>query len=331
MTALHIESQTIDLNRGVIGASEAPAAIGVDPWRPPVRLFLEKTGRVTRTDMSQAAQWGTILEPVVRGVYVQAHACEIHVPAESLYHPSIPWLRATPDGIVIVDGEWSHGLEVKCPGLRMAPSWESDDGRTVPVWYHVQAAVQMAVTGLPRVDFAVLLGGQEYFETTVYRDLDLESSILEGLATFKDLLDRDEMPAIDDSEDYRRHLLAKIRPDSVEAIATPRLNDLAAKWRDLVRSMKTLKADEDLVRNHVAAEMATMNASKVKTTLGRIAITVGKTERDWKALAADYATQLQTRGVPVDLDEDIGRFTTYDPTARSIRRPPSWTKDDAND
>jgi hypothetical protein len=67
---------------------------------------------------------------------------------------------------------------VKNVGLRMAPAWADN---TIPVDYLIQGVVEMAVTGLPRIDFAVLIGGQQYEERTLWRDAELEADVVEQL------------------------------------------------------------------------------------------------------------------------------------------------------
>ena len=328
MTAVIPVDQALDLRRGVIGASQAAAAIGLDPFRTPVRLFLELTGRA-EWQPNEAAEWGKILEPIVRGYYVERHQCEVHVPAESLYHAKFPWLRATPDGIRLRDGKWGRGVEIKCVGLRMADHWLDGDEVTVPVWYHVQAQTQMSVLrslgyDITETDFPVLIGGQRYVEQTIQHDDALEAEIIDGLNVFKWLLDTDTMPPVDGSDDYRKILLG--RTADAEMATNDHLEQLSGRLREIAIAQKQLKAEESLTRNRIIAELAAHKANKVRTSLGWLKVSAPGAERDWKALATDYATQLQLRGVPANLDEDVKRFTTTEASG-SLRRPKNWTKE----
>ena len=44
-----------------LGASECAAAAGLDPFCPPIKLFLRRTGREPR-DESPQADWGNVME-----------------------------------------------------------------------------------------------------------------------------------------------------------------------------------------------------------------------------------------------------------------------------
>ena len=270
---------------GGIGASEAAAAIGASDYATPLDAWLVLTGRVAGFDGNEATEWGHVLEPIIRARYVERHQVSVHVPPESLWHRDLPWLKATPDGIVLDErGAWLFvGPQVKNVGLRMAPAWE--DG--LPADYLIQGVVEMAVTDLPRIDFAVLVGGQSYREVTLERDVELEATVIEGLAAFWRLVETDTQPAIDESKRMRALLLGKLKKSARRAVVSATEEDLAviARWRDLVIEQTKLKREEREIKNRVLAALAAGDAGRMTSPLGAISLGAARKKTAWKDVA----------------------------------------------
>jgi putative phage-type endonuclease len=320
----------VEQTRGAgLGASQAAQALGLCPasWGAPIDLWLELTGRKERTVAGQAARWGQILEPVVRGVYTEQHHCPVLVPQTSLYHRTLSWLRATPDGVALdADEHWHHLVQVKCPGLRAAPHWGVEERREVPVYYHVQAAVEMSVTRLPRVDFAVLLGGQEYFEVPVYHDEELEHDVLEGLAAFWRCVETDQPPPVDASEGYGRYLATLVETKERKAIeASEEIATMIARWREVRQAQAQLEAEEGLIKNRLLAHAVSERARQIRSPHGTVPIVESPhTHTRWKPLATDYAYRLGLD--EATLEADIERYTTRSGRAFP-RAPAAWSKE----
>jgi len=261
-----------------IGSSQAAAALGLSPWCPPISLWLELTGRQQRQFDSEKTWLGTVLEPVIRGIYVERHGVEVRVPTSSSYHPEHPWLRDTTDGIVYVptsptEMEPSHVLECKNVGWRLQHHWLVGDEVQVPAYYVCQAIVHMAVTNLPRNDFAVLIGGGAYHEAIVHRDMDVEAEVIAGLTEFWHLVETDTPPEVDGSNAYTEHLKAKIERAESVVPATVAAERAAHAWRDCERRMKAIKAERDHFRNEFLAELVNAKANRMRTEIGIVSVT----------------------------------------------------------
>jgi putative phage-type endonuclease len=262
-----------------LGSSQAAAALGLSPWCPPITLWLDLTGRQPIVVDPEKTGWGTKLEPVIRAEYVERHGVEVRVPRSSSYHPAIPWLRDTTDGIVYVptsptEVEPSHILECKNVGWRLQHHWLSGDEITVPPYYVCQAVVHMAVTGLRRVDWAVLIGGNSYHEATLEHDAELEQEVLEGLAEFWALVQSDTPPDVDASNAYTDYLKDKIARSEAVVTATPRAERSAEAWRECERQLKDLTEQRNQFKNEVLAEMVGCGAAKMRTEFGIVSVTV---------------------------------------------------------
>lgn len=264
-----------------VGASMAATAIGLNPYQRPIDAWLVLTGRAAPFAGNEATQWGQILEPVIRAHYVEKNQVAVYVPPTSLFHPELPWLRATPDGIVVENGTWQYvAPQVKSVGLRMAPRWE--DGP--PEEYVIQAVVEMAVTNLDRLDFAVLIGAQKYEQHIVHRDAELESLVLQQLRDFWRLVEIDQQPEVDGSDTFRRHLVGQIKKRQVIEATADELPKLE-RWREVAIDLKKLKSEEKHIKNELLAVLAAKNGNVLASSLGDIKVGNPRKKTGWKDVA----------------------------------------------
>ncbi|NJC07591.1 lambda-exonuclease family protein [Polymorphobacter fuscus] len=159
-----------------IGASDAAALMGQNPWRSPGALFAEKVApprygaqRRQRPLPAVADLFGTApvredngLEAQARRLYRQRHGSDV-VPV-CLASTDRPWQRASLDGADLATGRL---LEIKCGAATYAAVAQS--GR-VPAHYIGQLQQTLAVTGLETIDFWVWLPGRPPLLITERRD-----------------------------------------------------------------------------------------------------------------------------------------------------------------
>lgn len=258
--------QNVQQTRGAgLGASQAASALGISPYLSPIGLYLQLKGKAESFG-GAPAEWGQILEPVVRGYYAARHGYEIYVPTESMYHPELPWLRATPDGIV----NGRHLVQIKTVDWRIRWHWGSPP--SPPPHYRIQAVVEMAVTGLPTDDFAVLCAGNEYFECTVERDLELEGMVLEKLGEFWAGFVADVPPAIDAADEWRAYFADRLPKQRVEVTATASVEDLLDEWRESMKNEKAAKAQAALIKNKLLEFADVEQATSIASSHGRVPI-----------------------------------------------------------
>lgn len=119
-----------------------PAPATADrPSRAPVAIC-QSDGEMAATS------WGHRFEPLVRRIYEEEIA-GVGTVCDTLgrfQHQTIPWLSASPDGIVISGPLAGRLVEIKSPKTRKP-------GRFVPDEYYVQMQIQMEVCDLDAVDF----------------------------------------------------------------------------------------------------------------------------------------------------------------------------------
>lgn len=141
-------------NKGM-GGSDAAAALGVSPFKKPMQLWKEKTGRVQPYDISRNAkvQWGHKLEPVIVKMYEEQTGKTVDTDCKTVYHPKYPWMFGHADGLLV---EEKRGFEAKTASD--PKKWR--DG--VPEHYRIQCMHYAAIYGYYHWDIAVLINGSDF-------------------------------------------------------------------------------------------------------------------------------------------------------------------------
>lgn len=102
-----------------------------------------------------ATTWGHRFESITRRIYELelAGVGTVNDTMGRFTHPTIPWLSASPDGLVTKGPLAGRLVEIKCPKTRIP-------GEFVPQEYYVQMQLQMEVCDLDVVDFVEAQYGQ---------------------------------------------------------------------------------------------------------------------------------------------------------------------------
>ena len=209
-TALRLVSTTnldreqwLTVRKGGIGSSDAAAAVGLNPYKSQLALWLEKTGRdaampqVDANDDSTPVFWGTILEPIVATQYTKRTGLKVRKVNAVLQHsdPDLRWMMANLDREVVGSAEVQI-LECKTAGINGARLWK--DG--VPEYVQLQVMHQLAVTGKQAADVAVLIGGQDLEIHRIERDEKMIANLIELERRFWQYVVDDSPPPADGSD-----------------------------------------------------------------------------------------------------------------------------------
>ena len=149
-----------------IGGSDAAVVCGLNRWKSPMELWLEKTGQAEPKEPGEPALWGTLLEPVIRGEFTRRTGLGVEPVKAILQHPARSYMFANLDGL-LEDPERGQGVfEAKSASQFMSPQWENG----VPDYYEIQVQHYLAVTGLEYAFVAVLIGGNSFNYYTIERN-----------------------------------------------------------------------------------------------------------------------------------------------------------------
>ena len=87
-----------------LGGSDASVVCGINKYKSPVELWMEKTNQLQAQEAGEAAYWGTQLEPFVREEFTKRTGIEVAKPAVILQSEEHPFMLANLDGICEVPG-----------------------------------------------------------------------------------------------------------------------------------------------------------------------------------------------------------------------------------
>lgn len=116
-----------------IGSSDAGAAVGLNPYKSQLELWLEKSDRyaalpkIDSNDEESPAYWGNVLEPIGLGITANARArkCDESTPYYSPPDPELPRML-TNIGREVNGADDVQILECKTAGINGARLWKED-------------------------------------------------------------------------------------------------------------------------------------------------------------------------------------------------------------
>jgi putative phage-type endonuclease len=218
-----------------IGGSDAAVVVGVNKWKSPVALWLEKTGQAPDQDLSEneAVYWGNVLEDIVAAEFARRTGLKVRRRNGIFQHPEYKFMLANLDRDIIGKNE---GLECKTANFFAKSDWTGDD---VPDSYFLQCQHYCAVMGYDGMHIAVLLGGQQFIHKYIPRDDGVIAHLITAETIFWNHVVNNTMPAIDGS-DASTEALQNLHPQSNGQIIS--LPDTAELW---LRQYEKAKTDED--------------------------------------------------------------------------------------
>jgi len=192
-----------------IGGSDASVVCGINRYKSPVELWLDKTGQLPYQEAGEAAYWGTRLESLVREEFTKRTnipVTQIHQILQSEEHP---FMLANLDGICEVPDYDTCVFEAKTASAFKAGEWED----AIPDEYQLQIQHYMAVTGYKAAYIAVLIGGNTFRWKFVERDEELISMLIKLETGFWSHVQNGTPPPLDGS-DASAKFLAERFPNS---------------------------------------------------------------------------------------------------------------------
>jgi len=164
MTASEMSrTEWLEMRRKTLGASDAPIALGLSPYRTPRDLALDKKGKLPDSEQSKYAERGQILEKYVAMAYSQITGIEDLAEYGTVVHPDHEWMSATPDRGIDQIGL----LEIKTVNKWAADDYGDSNTEDIPDTAFIQAQHQLAVTGREWCDVCALIADEGVFDILV--------------------------------------------------------------------------------------------------------------------------------------------------------------------
>jgi putative phage-type endonuclease len=163
------EAEWLAMRTTGIGGSDIAAICGLNPYTSPLEIYLTKAGTPTpRKDnqaLSEAAEMGHELEPVVARRFAKNTGLPVFDNPGTLRRPDLPWALVNLDRFTEEDG-LPGVVELKTRSSYALRDWQDE----TPVDTQVQVQWQLAVTGWSFGYAACLIGGQRTIVHRIERD-----------------------------------------------------------------------------------------------------------------------------------------------------------------
>ncbi len=141
-----------------LGGSDAAVLCGLNRYKSPMELWLEKTGQQEPKEAGEAAYWGTIMETIIKAEFNRRTGLDVAPVQAILQHQQYAFMLANLDGLVVDPIHGKGIFEAKTANVFLAPQFEQD----IPEMYQAQVHHYLALTGLSHAYVAVLIGGNAF-------------------------------------------------------------------------------------------------------------------------------------------------------------------------
>jgi len=154
---MHDKNEWLKRRAKGIGGTDAAAIVGLDKYRSPLAVFLEKTGQSVAFEGNEHTRRGQLLEQAVADWFGQELGVYV-MDGEQTIHIAEPIFRGTPDFFYTNDNGESCVLECKTTLKKM-------NGEPDPKWY-TQLQWYLGITGAQEGSIAWMESGFNFFYTT---------------------------------------------------------------------------------------------------------------------------------------------------------------------
>ena len=273
-----------------IGGSDASVVCGINRYKSPVELWLEKTDQIPYQEAGEAAYWGTQLEALVRTEFTKRTSIEVSVVNQLLRCEEHPFMLANLDGVCEHPDYGTCVFEAKTASAYKAGEWDN----AVPDEYMLQLQHYMAVTGYKGAYIAVLIGGNTFRWKFVERDEELISMLIKLESDFWNHV-QDRTPPPLDGSDASTKFLAERFPNSTpqSRITLPNTaSELLAQYDEACEQLEAATAKKQKAEN-LLKEM--LGEHETGTSGSRIISWKSVTQErlDSKTLKAEHPTLYQ--------------------------------------
>ena len=161
-----------DMRKTRLTASDLAGAIGDSKYDSPYDILLKKCGGEKPFTGNRATQHGVKYEPIATQIYENRNRVKIKE-FGLIAHPVIPFLGASPDGIVEHSDNISVSkgtmLEIKCPPTRQITG-------EIPIHYLIQMQLQLECCDLEVCDFEECQILEYFWEEDFWEDVDQDET-----------------------------------------------------------------------------------------------------------------------------------------------------------
>lgn len=216
-----------------LGGSDIAAILGIDKFRTPLDVYLDKIGEAPEREETEAMKWGKLLEDDVAQEWARLNECKIRRKNKPVRDAAHPWMIGNIDRKVVGVDE---GLEVK---VSSASGWGDEATDQIPDHYLPQCHFYLAATGWKRWHVAALLwsfGPPKLQSYIVERDDEMAGILIEAGERF-----------------MRDHVAKRVPPDPTSSA------EANIRWKSANKGSSIVVSDDTF---DVAVELEVIKAGQ---------------------------------------------------------------------
>ena len=282
----------LKLRKRGIGGSDAAAVCGLNRWRGPLDVYLDKTSTQQEECDNDSMYWGRIMEPVLRKEFSKCIGLKVEEVPFMFCYKEYPFMLANIDGIVHEpDGSVSL-LEIKTANGYAAKDWENG----LPQEYYIQIQHYLAVCDLQKAYICVLIGGNDFRYEVIDRDEEAIQMLIAMESNFWNeyIVGKNPPPA----DGTSGNALNSLYPESNGTIII-----LPEEADNLISSIEEIKQMEDDLKESKAEAENRLKAIMKDAECGKTP--AGYTVR-WKS---SNTNRLDTSKLKADEPELVAKYT----------------------
>jgi putative phage-type endonuclease len=275
-----------------IGGSDVATILGLNPYKTPFTLWLEKTGQIEPPTLNnEYIEWGNLLEPVIREKFAKETGFEVYENHWVMLHDTHDFMVANVDGEVINSTGEKGILEIKTAGERMRDQWENGP----PHHYMLQLQHYLAVCDYSYGYIAVLIGGNTFKYYLVERDDYVIDNLIQAEIEFMKMIETNTPPEISGHQADSNYLADTFPEDNGEIGELNKALEIhALHYLSLQKQIKNLQEQADLLKNLIKSEMKDFRILKSSAaivnmpTIKKVSFNTKQFEKDYPELYEKY-------------------------------------------
>lgn len=256
----------LEFRKKGIGGSDVGAICGINKWKSPIAVYLDKIGAMPNQEKDEVATermyFGNVLEEVVAREFSLRTGKKVRRRNIMFQHPEHPFMLANIDREVV--GERAI-LECKTASEYVKDEWEGDK---IPESYILQVQHYLAVIGYDKAYIACLIGGNKFVWKEIKRNQEIIDYIISIEKDFWENHVLAKNPPMVDGSDDSKNVLSLLYPMAQENTLITLNNEtdiLIAQRNKLIDNIKDLELQQAEIENKIKAKLGEVEKGKTST------------------------------------------------------------------
>ena len=207
-----------------IGGSDMAAIMGLNPWKTPYQVWLEKTGRASGNIESEKMTIGKEIEDFIASQYTRLFGRKTRRVNKFKTCDQYPFIGGSVDRVFQDEQHGTGILEFKNVS---AESFRNTFAGGVPDYYFIQVQTYMLVFKATVADLFVFVGGERFENFRITRNEDVIDAIIKSAKIFWfDHVQMDSPPPVTSKDDLKLKYPPESFKPETKVFATDEVKEL---------------------------------------------------------------------------------------------------------